>query len=614
MGQQNFSVINLDGGLNLVDTHYTLQETVGTCKIMDNFESTIEGGYRRIDGYTKFGTTQPTGDSDTVYGVFPYADGIVAIASTGVYFSVNGNTWVQVNRDTYTALGGTVQVTNTSGTYIDVVGTSTSFTSDFIVGDHIRIDGNIREIAAIASDTSITLTVEINSGVSAGTTYYKNGASSLSGTITPRTDQGVSEFAWLESDGIYGSIVIVDTTGNNDACRFKVEGSGGSRTYYFDTLTSDFSAPPKPRHCVGFQQRVIFGDVYEEDIRETGSVAWSDRYQNLRFDGASAGALQVDSPVVALKPFRDRLIVFCRNSIYQVTNLNDPNQLNVRPVSYNTGCASAQSIQEIGGDVIFLSYDGIRTLSATNDYGDIAFGIISTKIDPYIKTIINNISSYTVSSCIIRNKNQYRLYYTSDSNDSDQQLGVIGTLKRSRQGIMDWQWSRVKGIPVACLSSAANPFLTTSTKEERIFHGGYDGYIYQHDTGNSFDGSNISAEFELNELDYGDAGLKKTLHYIRTFGRTEGGTDGINVGVKFDFNSNRTMQPGTYIIEFAQDLARYGTAVYGTDVYGGGSLFNEQINLEGSGFSNNFTFTTSGTGSPFIIDSLYVDVRLGAKQ
>lgn len=614
MGNQNFSVINLDGGLNLVDTHYSLQTKIGTCKILDNFESSIDGGYRRINGYTMFGDTQPSG-SNEILGVFPYADGVLAVAGTGVYFSTDGNTWLQVNRDTWESQTGTVQVTNTSGSYVDVQGTGTFFLNTFSVGGHVRIDGHIREIAAVISNTEMTLVSEISGGVLSGTAVYKNGTSTLAGSIQFRTAQGQTEFAWLEDDGEYGSVVLADTTGSNNCARFKVTGSGGARAYEYDTLSPEaYAAPTTPRHCVTFEQRVVVADVYEESSRESGTVAWSDRYQNLRFDGGSSGTVQVDSPVVALVPFRDRLIIFCRNSIYQLTSINDPASLEVRPISYNTGCVSAGSVQEIAGEVVFLSYDGIRTLSASDRYGDVQFGVISTDVDPYVKEIINAAETLRITSCIIRYKNQYRLFYTNPNYTPDRQFGLVGTLKKSREGILAWQWSRIKNVPVAALATATNPFLSLGTRDEKVFHGGYDGYVYRHDFGDDFNGDNIIAEMELNELDYGDAGLKKTLHYVKSFGQIEGSTDVINLSIKYDYNSPRTMQPGEYALELDGGLPKYGTAVFGTATYGGGSYFTTITNVEGSGFSNNFTLLSDGTGAPYKLDSLYVDIRLGAKQ
>ena len=50
---------------------------------------------------------------------------------------------------------------------------------------------------------------------------------------------------------------------------------------------------------------------------------------------------------------------------------------------------------------------------------------------------------------------------------------------------------------------------------EALFHTDETGYVYQHDTGNSFDGSNVEAEFQTPDMDYGDNGLRKSLYKVK---------------------------------------------------------------------------------------------------
>lgn len=613
MGQQINSVINLVGGLDLVSTHYMNQAAPGTARTMVNMEASINAGYRRINGWEQFGSATPTGSADRILGVYPYADGVIAVASTGIYFSTDGDTWVQVNRDTYVAQTGTVEVTNTSGTYIDVVGTTTSFTTEYEVGDHIRIDGNIRQIAAIASNTSLTLETEISGGVVAGTAHYKNGQTTLTAsagaTVKARTDQGRAQFAWYPNDGEYGSLVITDEAGANNLAYIKISDLPGTRTYYYDVLDSDFAAPTKPKYICQFQERIVVAN----DDDNVGRISWSERLSNQRFDGASAGTAILDAPILAVKPLRDRVIIFTRNAIHQLVELDDPQQLNtaILPVAYNVGCASGWSVQEIGGDLIFLAHDGIRTLKASDSYGDVQFGNVARKIDPIIKLILADIDNLVISSSVFRLKNQYRLFYTKSTNTTGEQLGLCGTLKPDLQGQVVWQWSQIQGVNMACLESIANTFLTTADVEKH-FHGQYDGKVCLHDVGNDFGGSEIEAQLELNEIDYGDIGRRKTLHYVRLFGDVEEATvDDIYMQVLYDYADPDTHQPGQYIINDISGISTYGKGIYDTSVFGSSGDFNKRVLVEGSGFSNKFTFNSRGISGPFSLNSLYVDMRVG---
>jgi hypothetical protein len=613
MGEQHHAIIPLNGGLDLVSTHYNIQSQPGTAKVMTNFEPSIEAGYRRINGYLKLGTTQPSGAADPILGVAPYADGVVAVASTGVYFSTDGTTWTQVNRDTYVAQTGTVSVTDAGSGYVVVTGSGTAFTTEYSVGDHIRISGNIRQIATITSNTAMTIETAITGGVTAGTAHYKNGDTTPTGTLSARTSQGRAQFAWYPADGEHGSLVISDSTGNNDLGYFKITDPGAGRTYFWDDVdTAGFAAPDRPKYICQFEERIVVAN----DADDMGNITWSERLSNRRFDGASAGTVQLDAPILRVIPLRDKVIIFTRNSIHQLINLDDPNQLNIAllPISYKVGTVSGWSVQEVGGDLIFLSNNGMRTLSTSDQYGDVQLSTISRKIDPIIKDLLQNINGYDISSAFYNFKNQYRLFYTKSTFSNDNQVGLVGTLKQGQQGEMEWQWSQIVGIPVGCLGQVPNED-QDADDYDKFYHGGYDGYIYKHDTGNSFDGGNINAVLELNELDYGDIGRRKTIHYIKIFGDIEAdAVDIIDMELKYDFESANTMQPGVYQLESIGQLSLYGTAVYGTDLYGGIADFSTRVLVNGSGFINKFVFNSTGTGGVYNLNSIYVDMRLGPLQ
>ena len=97
--------ITVAGGLDLVSSSHALFRTPGAATILENFESSTTGGYRRINGYTKWGGTNaasPSGTpTDAITGLIPYAGGVVACQATGIFWSLDGINWLQVNRNTY---------------------------------------------------------------------------------------------------------------------------------------------------------------------------------------------------------------------------------------------------------------------------------------------------------------------------------------------------------------------------------------------------------------------------------------------------------------------------------------------------------------------------------
>ena len=113
-----------EGGLVTASNQIDLLRRPGVATELENFEVSIEGGYRRINGFTKFGAgsaVQPTGGSTAILGVFPYADGVIVTAGTNIYFSNTGTSWVQINRssvsgsgDNYSTFTGRSALTRTS--------------------------------------------------------------------------------------------------------------------------------------------------------------------------------------------------------------------------------------------------------------------------------------------------------------------------------------------------------------------------------------------------------------------------------------------------------------------------------------------------------------------
>ena len=114
------------GGLVKSVNSIDLLKSPGVAKKLQNFEVATEGGYRRINGYTKYkvGTvtpTQPTGGTTNILGTFPYADGVIACAGTDIFFSNDGATWIQINKaavhssgDNYSTFTGRTALTRTN--------------------------------------------------------------------------------------------------------------------------------------------------------------------------------------------------------------------------------------------------------------------------------------------------------------------------------------------------------------------------------------------------------------------------------------------------------------------------------------------------------------------
>ena len=597
MAEQGIS-INCEGGLDLVSSTSLLFRTPGVAQRLNNFESSIHGGYRRISGFSKFGSSQVSG-SNQLEGIFRYAKGVVACASSDIFYSADGNSWTQVNKDTYQTKTGTVAVTSGSAT---ITGSGTAFTSEFAVGDDILINGEQFLVLSIATDTSMTADGNFASSASSQT-IKKNGAtiSQLnSASAVSRGSQSLCEFTVYESNKQYGKLYIAD--GENKIAELVIEiTDAGVHTFSFKELNR--SAPTDPSLVTIFGERLIVAGQSSNPQQ----VAYSTRLTPENFTGASAGTVDVGDQIVGIKSFRNKLIVFCKNSIYQLSNLDSTAVLS--SVTKNIGCVSGKTIQEIGGDLIFLAPDGLRTIAGTARIDDIELGSISRKILPVFRDdVFPNLSNITFSSMVIREKSQYRLFYFKNGTADLQQKGVLGTFKISSQGVPLYEWSQTTGIPARVTHSGFD-----ENNDEVYYHATTDGRVYNHDTGTSFDGSNIACEYKTPDLDYGDSGVRKTLYYIKTSIRAEGANDNLKVLCRYDFDDNNVPQPTELAIGSLASPAVFGTAVFASAVFGQTLFPQQKINLTGSGFTNNFRISSNGTGSSYTVSGFYVDYIPGGR-
>src|SRR6056300_203221 len=590
--------ITVQGGLDLVSSSHALFRTPGAATKLQNFESATTGGYRRISGYQKWGGSSsviPSGVStDSIHGIIHYNDGVLVAQGDNLYYSNEGTSYLQVNKDTFTAISGTVSINAGSPT---VSGAGTTFTTELHEGDILKIDGNYYHLISINSDTN--LTIDINaSATKNGLTLYHGGLDASqfpSATTIARTNQSNVQFVNFESEGENGTIYIVD--GQNKVAEFQYDFDG----YHFVEL--DRSAPTGCKFIEKFAERII---VAGSD-NDPSTIHYSTRLKPWDFEQASAGSIDIGDVITGIKVFRNSLIIFCKNSIYELTNL-DSTPI-IKSVTKNIGCVSGNSIQEIGGDLIFLAPDGLRTVAGTARIDDVELSSISRKILQLINDLLNNFGNYTLSSIVIRERSQYRLFYYQSGQANLGQKGIIGTFKYSSEGVPAFEWSETKGLPVKFCTSDLN-----NSGTEVIYHADESGYIFQHDTGNSFDGTNVVAEFQTPDMDYGDNGLRKSLYKVKANIEPEGIQNDLLLRIRYDFDNSEVPQPGNFSVGNLSSASLFGSAVFGTGIFGASTLPSKSVLVTGSGFSNNFKFFSDDTNAPYSVNGMFVSFIAGGRR
>ena len=513
------------GGLNVNLNQLEMLSQPGFATRLRNFEVDPDGGYRRVDGFSEFGDTRPNSD-ETNLGMAVYADGVVVCSGTGIFFSQDGTSWLQINRASVSASGDNYS----------------TFTG--------------RSVAA-------------------------------------RTSQGRCSFALYEGTSDYGELVICD--GVNEPFLFQMTGTGGltSRTFFAKEITVSGTTGPAvgvihDKHLV-----VAGASTAKNTIFYSGTNDIDD------FTSTGSGSIVIEDAVVGLASFRSDLIIFCKNSIHKLVNINNSSTVAVVPITTNVGCVSGGSIQEIGGDLLFLSPDGIRTVAGTARIGDVELGSVSRQIQSLISDIAAD-SGFIITSAVLRSKSQYRLFYSKNTESPTVARGIIGTLTSN-----GFAWSETLGIQ-------ALGFVSDLDKDgiEQVYHGDKDGYIYNHLSGNAFSSAgaarDIDAVYQTPDFDFGDVGTRKTLKYARVSFSPEGAVEP-SFRVRYDYEDPAIPQPEPFAVTTIALPAIFGTSAFNAVTFGATTDPMERITLEGSGNTCSFRITSEDQKSAYAVNGLYID-------
>jgi hypothetical protein len=422
-----------------------------------------------------------------------------------------------------------------------------------------------------------------------GTEVYKGTGSGWTTIDTGRTSAGRYDFQNYNFDN---TEKVVWCDGTNRA------------SIYNNSSVTDINtpnAPVDPQFVAVFRNHLFFGGM----STNPQEMVFTAPYTDTDFSVANgSGSIKVDSAIRKLKVFRDRLYIFCEDAIFLLagSSLAD---FQLQPVTRNIGCVDGFSVQEIAGDIVYLAPDGLRTIAGTDKIGDVELGTVSKQIQPRL----DNISTDRISSLVIRNKTQYRLFFPTDAGTSASAPGVIGVIKTNVEGGMGWEYADLRGIKPSCCVSG---FISGT---ETILHGGYDGYIYKQEFGDNFDGTNIQAIYRSPDFTMGDAGIRKLMQRI-IWNYDNEGTVNSKFRIRYDFNSSEVPQPNEYELTTGAAIAIYGftTSTYGTAVYGSSGTPLVRQSIEGGGFTVAVRLDDNLGAAPISIKGYQLEFTPGGRR
>ena len=629
----------------------------GSARILRNFEPSVEGGYRRIEGYDKYDsniippygapvvhgasqsgttliiaaihTTPVAGDTLEIAGV----TGTYTIASGGVTYDATNNratltlstalnsspanaaaVTFKTTTSNYLALGlaawedsvivcknADIFKTGGSGfTKINVPDYGTPLVNGGSqTGSSLIIDGldsapqagDAFKIAGIDLVYTVTANATVSSG---GATLAINPALASSPAndavitflSTSRESANKTRFAKYNFNGTE-KIAIVD-------------GLNEPALYDNTTFTVLLDAPAD-----------VVGATFVAEVKnhlffaKGTTVTFTAPYTDNDFSAANAaGAINVGGVITALAVFRQQLIIFTESSIHQLAGSTIAD-FTLQPITTDIGCIDSDTVQEIAGDVMFLGPDGLRLLSATDRIGDFGLASVSKNIQSVMTSFISANTSFT--SCVIREKSQYRLLGYNNNITQENAQGILAT-QFAPQGGEGMAWAETRGIRAYVADGNYNQNV------EQVFFANDDGYLYQMESGNSFDGINIQTTFATPHLPISDPRKRKTFYKLFLYTDPQGSV-AFNVSLKLDFDSQGAIQPAPISILNTQGtVGFFGSGTFGVTRFGTKLLKLFQTQVVGSGFTVSFQFESNDQNPPYSIDALTVEYGLNDRR
>ena len=424
--------------------------------------------------------------------------------------------------------------------------------------------------------------------------YYGTGTTWTSMATSVGTNGGKARHAEFNLDGD-DKVVFVD--GTNYPVVYNTSGN-----------TATFMTSANSTDVLGAEHVAVFmGTAF---YAKGNNVYFTAPFTVDDFSAANgAGSINVGNDVTGLVVFRDQLIIFTTGSIKRLTG-NTSSDFQVSPITDRIGCVNGDTIQEVGGDIMYLAPDGIRLLSATDRIGDFGLDIASDSIFKDANTFINNSSIF--SSVLLREKAQYRIFSYVESEQEGTAKGLIAT-KFISQGASGISWATTKGIKAYVADSSY------SGSQETIAFANEDGYVYVLDTGSDFDGASIEAIYESPFMPLTDPQLRKTFYKMTLYAEPTGSMS-LDVNLKFDFasgTSTAVVQPQTITISSTgNSVFLYGGtgSVFGAATFGGelDAIYN--TNIIGSGKTVALRIEDNSTNPTFTLDTALLEFRQNDRQ
>lgn len=576
---------------------------IGSATILQNMESDRQGGYTKIRGFEKFSSTETPGTGN-VLGLKVISSGRAVIGR-------------KIDAAAVTAYQATASVNGaiTSATAVVLDGNSGTIEAGMVVTG-TGISGSVT-VASVTDQNNITLSSAQTLADDTALTFQKTGLQTADANKTGYYVGTGTTWTHMASSAQAGGGKVYHTSFNfdGDDKTIFVDGLNYPGIYNSNGNTMTFLSASSTNINTDVQGAELVTMFKNTAFYAKGStILFTAPFTVDNFSAADgAGSISVGNTVTGMIVFREQLIIFTSDSVKKLIG-NTSSDFQLQPISDKIGCLSPDSVQEYGGDIMYLAPDGLRLLSATDRIGDFGLDVTSDRIFKDADVFLRSTTQFC--SVILREKAQYRIFAYLTSQTKETSEGLVAT-KFIPQGGSGVEWSTTKGIKAYVADSIY------SGTEEAIMFANEDGYVYEMEKTNGFDGENIETIVETPYMAITDPEVRKTAYKLTLYTDPSGSMD-LKFRLLFDFDSGgdtRIVQPEE--IDIGSTSSSGGVFIFGQPnaVFGGsGVVYGSKLkrvyneNLIGSFHTVAMRVTSDSTDPPFTLDSAVLQYRQNDRQ
>jgi hypothetical protein len=303
---------------------------------------------------------------------------------------------------------------------------------------------------------------------------------------------------------------------------------------------------------------------------------------------------------VAIADFNGYLVVFGKRNIIIYDNPDDPTTtMSIVENISGIGCVARDSVQNIGEDVIFLSADGVRSLSRLIQEKSMPIGDISKNNKEYLVDIVVSETPANIKSVYSKTKGFYLLSLPTEG------ISLYFDLKRKLEdgSARTTTW----GIaPTAAMSTVDDTlYLATVSGFLSTYTGYLDGKLSDGSGGSTYD-----IDFEGAWNDGGQEAsalikIPKKINYNVLGGK------GRTLNIKWAFDYDSSFYSANITIPAASG-AEFNIAEYNIDEFSGGLDFNNvKAAMTGTGQVIKVGFSATVNNEVISIQRLDMHVKTG---